>query len=131
MLRRKSVTDYGSTSTRQIACGAALLLEDGFFEAVSLDRLASAAAMSKYHFAPTFWRVIETAPYQYLLALRMRHVAIRLASSGAPISEIAFDAGCGDLSTLISRFRRQFAESPSSHRARYRSASQSRGSAIE
>jgi AraC family transcriptional regulator len=93
------------------------VLEQQFADAVSLDRLAELATLSKYHFLRTFRRVVGMTPYQYLLGLRLRHVAARLAASAEPISAIAFDAGFGDLSTFNARFREQFATSPSRYRA--------------
>ncbi len=123
---RQSVS---ATDERRISA-ALHLIEDNFSGTVNLDGLASSAAMSKYHFVRTFRRITGTTPYQYVLALRMRQAAIRLVSSSAPISEIAFDAGFGDLSTFISQFRRQFGEAPSRHRARYRSASPANSSSL-
>lgn len=95
-------------------------LEDRFTEILSLDHLASRAAMSKYHFLRTFRSVVGRSPHQYLLHLRLQHVAHRLANSGDTIARIALSCGFGDLSTFVSHFRCQFGESPSRFRARYR-----------
>jgi AraC family transcriptional regulator len=96
------------------------MIEENFSEAVTLDRLARVATMSKYHFLRTFRRSVGVTPYQYLLALRLRHAALRVALSSEPISRIAFDVGFGDLSTFIDLFRRRFGDSPSGYRARHR-----------
>jgi AraC family transcriptional regulator len=96
------------------------LLEQGFSEAIDLDRLAEVAMMSKYHFLRTFRRIVGMTPYQYLLGLRLRHAAVRLAMSSEPISAIAFETGFGDLSTFNERFRRQLGTTPSRHRAQLR-----------
>jgi AraC family transcriptional regulator len=87
-------------------------------EAVDLDSLASLASMSKYHFLRTFRRVTGVTPYKYLLDLRMRRAAVRLATSDAPVAAIALDAGFGDLSTFNNRFRRIFGIAPMKFRGR-------------
>ena len=83
---------------------------------LDLDRLATRANMSKYHFLRTFRRVTGTTPYQFVLSLRMRRAAVRLATSTDPVAAIAYDAGFGDLSTFNSRFRDVFGASPTKFR---------------
>ena len=86
-------------------------------EALDLDTLAGLTAMSKYHFLRTFRRVTGLTPYKYLLGIRMRRAAVRLATSDAPVAEIAFDAGFGDLSTFNNRFKATFGQTPSAFRS--------------
>jgi AraC family transcriptional regulator len=89
-------------------------------DTLDLDRLAVIATLSKYHFLRTFRQVTGTSPYQYLLSVRMRRAALRLATSSQPVSSIVFDSGFGDLSTFNRRFRDTFAMSPKAYRQRYR-----------
>lgn len=89
-------------------------------DALDLDQLAGAAAMSKYHFLRTFRRTVGITPYQFLLSVRMRRAAVRLLTSSEPVSTIAFEAGFGDLSTFNGRFRDQFGTSPTSYREQER-----------
>ncbi|HEV2547757.1 MAG TPA: AraC family transcriptional regulator [Stellaceae bacterium] len=98
------------------------LSEQAFSDPLTLDQLAAAASMSKYHFLRSFRRIVGMTPYRYLLGLRLRHAAVRLAQSSAPVSAIAFDTGFGDLSTFNARFRRHFGASPSRYRAQLRRA---------
>jgi len=95
------------------------LLELQFDEVISLDQLAAAASMSKYHFIRAFRRIVGTSPYQYLLDFRLRQAALSLIKSSSTISNIALDCGFGDLSTFVRRFRNRFGESPSRYRTRY------------
>jgi AraC family transcriptional regulator len=108
-----------ATDERRIS-RALHLLEQDFSDAITLDHLAAAAGMSKYHFLRSFRRIVGMTPYQYLLAIRLRHAAVRLVASAAPVSAIAFDTGFGDLSTFNERFRRHFGASPSHYRMRWR-----------
>jgi AraC-like DNA-binding protein len=91
-------------------------------DALDLDTIAGVAVMSKYHFLRTFRHTIGMTPYQFLLAVRMRRAAVRLATSSAPVSAIAFETGFGDLSTFNGRFREMFGMSPTVYRRRERAA---------
>ncbi len=83
---------------------------------LDLDGLASLANMSKYHFLRTFRRITGVTPYQFVLNLRMRRAAVRLATSSDPVAHIAFDTGFGDLSTFNNRFRDVFGAAPTKFR---------------
>lgn len=127
LLERVIATSSGATPTQQhiSASDAQRIsasvrgLERDFAGAISLDQLASSVAMSKYHYLRTFRRIIGSTPYQDVLWLRLRQAALRLTGSAAPVLDIALEAGFGDLSTFITRFRRQFGISPSRYRARF------------
>lgn len=95
-------------------------VEDHAGEALSLAELADVAAMSKYHFLRCFRRLVGLTPYQYLLDVRLRRAAVRLAISLEPVSAIAFDVGFSDLSTFNARFRNVFGISPTVYRRRER-----------
>jgi AraC-like DNA-binding protein len=85
-------------------------------EPLDLERLAAMAGVSKYHFVRLFRGAIGTSPYQFVLALRMRRAAVRIARSRDPISMIAFECGFGDLSTFNHRFRDAFDLTPTAYR---------------
>jgi AraC-like DNA-binding protein len=87
-------------------------MEANAHETLDLDQIASAAAMSKFHFLRVFRRALGVTPHQYLLTLRLRRAAQCLLSTTDPVSKIAFDAGFGDLSTFNSSFRTRFGKSP-------------------
>lgn len=84
--------------------------------ALDLDRLASVAAMSKFHFLRVFRRTTGMTPYQFVLGIRLRRTAIRLLTSPDAVSKIAFESGFGDLSTFNATFRTRFGMSPLSYR---------------
>jgi AraC-like DNA-binding protein len=65
-----------------------------------------------------FRQVAGMTPYQFLLKTRLHRAAVRLRTSEAAISTIAFDAGFNDLSTFNRRFRREIGETPGVYRAR-------------
>jgi AraC family transcriptional regulator len=91
-------------------------IEQNSQEVLDLDSLAAQAGTSKYHFLRIFRRIAGVAPYQYLLSARLRKVAVRLATSAAPVASIAFEEGFGDLSTFNRRFRGVFGLPPQAFR---------------
>jgi AraC family transcriptional regulator len=93
-------------------------IEEHSEEPVALSELAAVAGMSKYHFLRSFRALMGVTPHQLLIARRLRRAALAVATSPAPISAIAYEAGFGDLSTFNARFRNTFGVSPSELRRR-------------
>ena len=92
------------------------LMEERCAEPLGLDDLAAAACMSRYHFLRGFRRITGSAPYEYLLGLRLRRAAQRLRASDEAVAAIAYDAGFGDLSTFNARFKAVFGAPPGGYR---------------
>ena len=91
-------------------------IEEHAERTLDLDRLASVAAMSKFHFLRIFRRSVGVTPYQYLLGIRLRRAALRLLTSRDAVSAIAFETGFGDLSTFNNMFRARFGMNPMAFR---------------
>lgn len=91
-------------------------IEENCAEAIDLDALAAVACVSKFHFLRLFRRVAGVSPYRFLLDARLRRAAAQIAVGERRISEVAFEAGFGDLSTFNARFRATFGDSPSGWR---------------
>lgn len=86
-------------------------------ERLDLGRIAQVACMSKYHFVRTFRRSLGLTPYQFLLGHRLRRAAAALRAAAAPVAEVAYREGFGDLSEFHAQFRRVFGTSPARFRA--------------
>lgn len=99
---------------------AVRLIEAHAHEPLPLSELASAAAMSPYHFLRTFHAVVGMTPHQFVLHTRLRRAAVRLRRTRDDISAIAFAAGFNDLSTFNRRFARVMGVPPSAYRAQAR-----------
>ena len=113
-LERRGTTP--SARDRRRAVEAALWLDTHAHEPIDLERSAAHAGLSPYHFLRVFGAVVGATPHQYLVRARLRHAARALAEDAAPVTDIAFDCGFGDLSNFVRSFRRAVGVSPRAYR---------------
>jgi AraC family transcriptional regulator len=99
------------------AADAMRWLDEHAGDDVGLDDAAAAVGVGAFHFLRTFRRVVGVTPHQYLVAARLRRAAGLLLGSDRPVTDIAYDAGFGDLSNFIRTFRRATGASPRAFRA--------------
>ncbi len=97
---------------RRRAIDAARWIEENADQPVDLESAAREAGTSAFHFLRTFAAVLGVTPHQYLLRTRLRRAARLLVEDGRPITEVAFDAGFGDLSNFVRTFHRAAGVSP-------------------
>lgn len=97
---------------RRRAVEAALWIDAHAHEAIDLERVAGAAALSPYHFLRLFSRALGVTPHQYLVRSRLRHAARLLADEERPITDVALEVGFGDLSNFVRTFHRAAGVSP-------------------
>jgi AraC family transcriptional activator FtrA len=88
----------------------------------SLAELAQAAGMSRRTFLRRFKANTGTTPAAWLAAARVERARDLLASSSAPIEDIAAAAGFGSAATLRHHFRRRMQLSPGDYRRRFGTA---------
>ena len=84
---------------------------------ITLERSASRAGLSPYHFLRLFARILGVTPHQYLVRARLRRAARLLAEDARAITDVAFDAGFADLSNFVRTFHRAAGVSPRKFRA--------------
>lgn len=89
---------------------------------LSLASLAREARLSPYHFLRTFEHLTGVTPHQYILRMRLRQAAMRLALESARILDVALDCGFGDVSNFNRAFRAEFGVSPRAYRRQQRRA---------
>ncbi|MGN6109678.1 MAG: helix-turn-helix transcriptional regulator [Kofleriaceae bacterium] len=85
-------------------------------EDCSLDTLAAYAELSPFHFVRVFRAITGQTPRQYVIAAARSRAAIALETSRSAVTDVALDAGFGDLSHFITSFRRAFGVSPRRYR---------------
>jgi len=83
---------------------------------LALDVLAERAGLSPFHFLRIFERLTGTTPHQYVLRMRLREAATRLATEPGNILEIALDCGFHEASHFTRAFRTEFGVSPKAWR---------------
>lgn len=86
---------------------------------LALGSLARQARLSPYHFLRIFERLTGLTPHQYVLRVRLRTAALRLAdveNARLKILDIALDSGFGDVSNFNRAFRAEFGVSPKAYR---------------
>ncbi|WP_251710348.1 helix-turn-helix transcriptional regulator [Hydrogenophaga intermedia] len=85
-------------------------------EDITLERLASQAGLSPYHFCRAFKESVGTTPYQWLIAKRIETAQRLLANESVSIGDVAFDTGFNSASHFATAFRKAVGVSPSAFR---------------
>ena len=87
-------------------------------ESHGVSSLAGEARLSPFHFLRTFQYVTGVTPHQYLLRLRLRNAAVRLAGRRGKVVDAALASGFGDISNFNRMFRGEFGATPRSFQTR-------------
>jgi AraC family transcriptional regulator len=91
---------------RRRAVEAALWIDANVDQPIDLDRVATEAGLSSFHFLRLFAGVLGVTPHQYLVRSRLRRAARLLVDDSRPITDVAIDVGFGDLSNFVRTFHR-------------------------
>jgi AraC family transcriptional regulator len=97
---------------RRRAVEAALWMDEHFDQPTDLEAAAARVALSPFHFLRVFAGALGVTPHQYLIRTRLRRAARMLIGDGRSISDVAYDAGFGDLSNFLRTFRRAAGATP-------------------
>ena len=87
-------------------------VEEHLAERVSIERLATIAGLSVFHFARAFRQSQGMTPHSYLLHRRIMRAQELLRATESPLSEIALVSGFADQSHLARHFRERVGVSP-------------------
>ncbi|WP_319582237.1 AraC family transcriptional regulator [uncultured Pseudodesulfovibrio sp.] len=90
-------------------------LSDHLAEKVSLDELAGAAGLSRYHLLRVFQAATGLPPHAYQNQLRV-DLGKRLLAQGMPVSEAALETGFTDQSHFTRVFRQYTGATPGQYR---------------
>jgi AraC-like DNA-binding protein len=110
--RRKSPPAHGSGLASWQLRRATEYIEAHFTEEISLVELAKITKLSQSQFARAFRNSTNLPPYRYVLRARIRQAEQLLATTRAPISEIASQVGFADQSHFTKAFRRFLGATP-------------------
>jgi AraC family transcriptional regulator len=91
-------------------------IEENHERELTLEDLASEAAMSTFHFAREFKRATGTTPHQHLIKYRVERAKALLAESRLPLAEVGLRTGFSHQSHFTRLFRRLTGTTPQSYR---------------
>jgi two-component system, response regulator YesN len=97
---------------------AIALIQQRYWDHLSLGRLAHEVGMSKYHLSRRFKAVMGVTFRQHLLRVRLERAKTLLSTTLISITEVAQAVGFSDLPRFDKLFRRYAGVAPSVYRAR-------------
>lgn len=97
-------------------CIAKDILHSDFQQPLDLGQLSKAACLSTPQLIRQFKTVFQQTPYQYLVAIRLRHAAEKLQTTAIPVTELAYQCGFNDASAFCRAFRLTYGQSPDRYR---------------
>ncbi len=102
-------------TTRTLGCAglgrARDLIHDRCSEEISLDELARAAGVGRFHLVRAFSRELGLPPHAYQIKLRIAR-AKTLLRAGLPAAQVADELGFADQSHFIRHFHRVIGVTP-------------------
>ncbi|MBT2720537.1 AraC family transcriptional regulator [Bacillus sp. ISL-46] len=94
-------------------------LEKRFNARISLDQLASAHAISKFHLVREFKKYTGITPNEYLINCRISYAKKLLKYSDLSVSEIAYSVGIDNVSHFINLFKSREQITPLTYRKQW------------
>lgn len=109
------------------ACGDVLehlrrardLADQCFAGEVTVERLAAAAGLSKFHFLRLFAATYGVTPGEYVSRRRIERAQDLLRCTGLSVTEVCHAVGFSSLGSFTGRFRTLVGETPGQFQARY------------
>ena len=108
--------EYQYTQIRQ----SKKFMEKFYAEKIELERNATAACMSRFHFIRVFQLVYGTTPRQYLKDLRINK-ARELIKKGVSVTQACFEVGYESLPSFSTAFKKGTGLSPKEYQNLYKS----------
>ncbi len=93
------------------------LIQQRYWDQLSLADLASQVGMSKHRLSHRFREVLGVTFREYLLKVRLERAKVLLAAGHLSITEVAHDVGFGDLPRFDKMFKRYTGFTPSAYRS--------------
>ena len=91
-------------------------IEDNFSRTLSLDELASIAAMNHQHFLRLFSKVFLKTPHQYIIDRRIAEARQLLLDPGMAVADVCLAIGWDSLSTFTQLFKQRTGMTPGEYR---------------
>ncbi len=94
-------------------------IDSHFAEDLSLEKVASKAGFSKYHFAKLFKQYTDISFYRYLNQRRIEHAKTLLLEPQLSVTEVALQSGFSSLSAFLRMFKQLTFCTPTEFRNMY------------
>ena len=88
-------------------------IERDFAEPLTVEDLAAAASLSRFHFSRIFRDQVGVSPYRYLVSVRLDRAAELLRRGRRSVTEVALSVGFQDLGRFSRAFAARFGQRPS------------------
>jgi AraC-like DNA-binding protein len=95
------------------------LVDREYASPLDLDRLASSAGVSKYHFLRCFRDTYGMTPARYLAERRIERAQDLLRATNLTVTEVCMLVGYTSLGSFSTKFRDLVGVTPSAYQARY------------
>lgn len=120
--RLSEVGVHGPADADERLDRACAVLAEHLADEFTLDGLAEAVGLSRFHLARRFRAYTGLSPMAYLMRLRLSEAALLLRAGDEPVVEIAVGCGFKDLGHFSRRFKAMFACTPAAYRRQARPA---------
>ena len=95
---------------------AVMFINDRISESISIDEIALAANMSKYHFCRSFKRAIGLTVMEYILKTRIMLAKSMLVSEDTSVQDISEHCGFSSVSYFCRAFKEEVGKTPLEYR---------------
>ena len=99
------------------------LADARYFEPLTVDDLAGAAGLSRFHFSREFRRAFGESPHAYLLTRRLERAAALLRTTDRSVTDICLAVGMQSLGSFTTSFTRMYGAPPTAYRSAFPPAS--------
>jgi AraC family transcriptional regulator len=114
--RRPPAWDRAESSVRPAVLTAIKLIQDRYFEPLTLAELASEVFISRFHFSRMFADATGVTPGRFLTAVRLFEAKRLLLTTSLNVSDIVCSVGYSSVGTFTSRFSRAVGMTPTQYR---------------
>jgi AraC family transcriptional regulator len=91
-------------------------INDNLTSKITLDQMAGAACLNKFHFLSNFKQVFCTTPHQYLMERRLEKAFDLLKHQQHSVTEVCYLLGFESIGSFSNQFRKRFGVPPSALR---------------
>ena len=91
-------------------------INDNLTSKITLDQMAAAACLNKFHFLSNFRQVFNTTPHQYLMERRLQKAFDLLKHQQHSVTEVCHVLGFESIGSFSNQFRKRFRIPPSALR---------------